>query len=108
MSNVRPYSWLGCPVPPVFYYSPCGHLVDCSDPCVDLEAIRRDQREADYMRCLSHALRTGFHGRRSSCQQTESVCEAIDAVAADPSENNRMRAVQARWDYEEWLADNAD
>lgn len=108
MGDERPYPWLGAAIEPVFYYSDCGHVVGCSDPGVDLESIRRDQREAGYMRCLSHALRTGFHGRRSSCQQTESVCEAIDAVAADPSEDNRMRAVQARWDFEEWLAEDGD
>lgn len=119
MADDRPYSWLGVAIEPDFYFTDCGHLIGCSDPTYDLEAKQRELREADFMRCLKVALQGGgragedgdtwaAHGRRSSCQQSESVCEALDALAIDPSEENRMRAIQARWDYEEWLADDAD
>lgn len=106
MADERPYPWLGVANEPEFFYSDCGHLLGCSDPTVDLGAKRLELGRADFDRCIMEALRSGDHGRRSSCQQSEPVCVAIDAVAADPSDENRERAYFARLEFEAWLAED--
>jgi hypothetical protein len=99
---------------PEFYYSDCGHLVGCSDPTVDLREKRRELSEADFLRCARIVWNGGgspaedgdtwaAHGRRSSCQQGPRVCELMDLVYIDPSDENKERVIQARWDHDEWL-----
>ncbi|MGV0852153.1 hypothetical protein [Mycolicibacterium phlei] len=103
MKQPPPYPWLGCAIPPVLYYSDCGHLLGCSDPAVDLAPIRLERGRAGFSRCMMRALRTGSHGRSTSCVQPAHICEAIDAYAEDPSDENHARAYFARLEYEESL-----